>query len=134
MIAVNDECRNVTLGQPFHFLAKRDKRTKIPVFRIVEVARNDQEVRFGVDGMVHNTRQSAECRRLELIPERSRGFSHSTKRAVQVEIRSINESQRFHAALLNEKSPRSGLWTFTYLANYRIWRRRRWVQYPWESI
>ena len=64
VISVNDEDGNVALGQTLHLLAERHERPKASVFRIIKITRNDQEVGFRLDRMVHHAIECAERGRL----------------------------------------------------------------------
>ena len=54
MISMNNKDRNMALGQTLHLLAESYQRPEASVFRIIQIARNDQEVGFRVDRMIHD--------------------------------------------------------------------------------
>ena len=96
MVAVNDEHRNVELCQTRHLLAERYKRAQISILGIVDIASDDQEIGFGMNRVIDNTRQRNERRRLQLVPQLPGRLRQSPKRTVQMQIRSMNKSKRFH--------------------------------------
>ena len=67
MISVDDEDRDIPLGQPFRLLAKRHERPQAPILRIIKITGNDQEIRFGGDGVIDNPLEGPQCRRLQTV-------------------------------------------------------------------
>jgi hypothetical protein len=68
MIAMHDVNGDVALGQTFHLATKRHKSAQAAIFRIVKIAGDGEEVRFGVNGVRDQALQGADRRRLQVVP------------------------------------------------------------------
>jgi hypothetical protein len=89
--------------------AKGKECSETAVARIVQVAGEDKEIRLRIYRVVNDTLESSERCRLELIPQLGRNIAYSSKRAVEMEIGRMNESQWLHTTLLTELQDRLGL-------------------------
>ena len=67
VVAVNDEYRNVPFGEPLHLLPECHERPQASIFRVIEIARNDQQIGFGIDGVFNNALQCPKCGGLEAV-------------------------------------------------------------------
>src|SRR5215467_6409012 len=93
---MDNECRNIPLRQALHFFSEGNKGAEVTVFRIINIAGNDQEVGFGFDGVVHDTAQSSERCSLQLFFQSSGCITDASKRTIQMQISGMNESQWLH--------------------------------------
>src|SRR6476646_7094338 len=93
---MDNECRDIPFRQALHFFSKGNKGAEVTVFRIINIAGNDQKVGFGFDGVIYDTAQSAECCSLQLFFQGSGCIPYASKRTIQMQVSGMDESQWLH--------------------------------------
>src|SRR5438552_13581800 len=108
VVSMDDINRNIALGQTLHLAAKCDKRAQAPISGIIEVSGNNEEIGFGFNRVIDDGFESAEGRRLKTVTKLWSRIRETAKRAVQMQIRCMDEAQRVHAELVYENADSSG--------------------------
>src|SRR5882762_7640872 len=105
---MDDENRNIPLRKPLHLFAERYQRAQTSILGVIKVPGNDEKIGFDADGVVDNPLQGAQSRRLQTISQSRPGPSDTSKPAIQMKVRRMDESQRLHIALLGCMTAKSG--------------------------